>query len=83
MNATHISFEGIGRQKPKRYVVDLNLFGEIDPSASSWSFGSVGTVRFYLKKAQQGEWKRLAKGESSSKVRAKRSVIYTSRGNGL
>lgn len=69
INATHIYFEGIGRQKPKRYVVDLELYGEIDAEASSWSFGSVGTVRFRLKKATGGDWKRLAKGEPNSKVR--------------
>ena len=41
INATHVSFTGVGRQKPKRYVVDLELFEQIDPARSSWSFGSV------------------------------------------
>jgi len=59
INATHVSFTGVGRQKPKRYVVDLELFEQIDPARSSWSFGSVGTVRFVLRKASDGPWARL------------------------
>ncbi|KAL3892674.1 MAG: hypothetical protein SGPRY_014899 [Prymnesium sp.] len=36
INSTHISFSGVGRQKPKRYVVDLQLFGPIVANESSW-----------------------------------------------
>ena len=45
INATHVTFSGIGRQKPKKYVVNVELFGAIVPENSTWSFGSVGTVR--------------------------------------
>jgi hypothetical protein len=43
--------------------MDLELFGDIDADASSWSFGSVGTVRFTLTKAEPGEWKRLTRSQ--------------------
>jgi len=59
INETHVSFSGIGRQKPKRYVVHLELFAPIDPNRSTWSFGSVGTVKFVLRKASAGGWARL------------------------
>ena len=45
INTTHVTFSGIGRQKPKKYVINVELFGAIVPENSSWSFGSVGTVR--------------------------------------
>ena len=48
INTTHVTFSGIGRQKPKKYVINVELFGAIVPENSSWSFGSVGTVRSYL-----------------------------------
>ena len=35
INETHVSFSGIGRQKPKRYVVHLELFAPIDPNRST------------------------------------------------
>jgi len=60
INSTHVSFSGIGRQKPKRYVVDISLYGAIDPEHSSWAFGSVGTVRFILRKNVSGAWPRLS-----------------------
>ena len=62
-----VSFSGIGRQKPKRYVVELDLFDKIDANASSWSFGSVGTVRFTLRKATEGSWARLTSGSENVK----------------
>jgi hypothetical protein len=43
--------------------MDLELFGAIDADSSSWSFGSVGTVRFTLAKAEPGEWKRLTRSQ--------------------
>ena len=49
INTTHVTFSGIGRQKPKKYVINVELFGAIVPENSSWSFGSVGTVRSHLK----------------------------------
>ena len=39
INATHLSFSGIGRQKPKTYVVNLEFFEPIDAENSSWSLG--------------------------------------------
>ena len=59
INATHVTFAGIGRQKPKKYVINVELFGAIVPENSSWSFGSVGTVRFRLTKQETQEWPRL------------------------
>lgn len=50
MNDTHLSFSGIGRQKPKRYVLELEFYASILANESTWSFGSVGTVKFVLKK---------------------------------
>ena len=47
--------------------MDLELFGEINPNASSWSFGSVGTVRFTLAKSEPGEWKRLTRSTETVK----------------
>ena len=67
MNATHLSFSGIGRQKPKRYVLEVEFFSEIDPALSTWSFGSVGTIKFVLRKANKTDWKRLTLGEESVK----------------
>ncbi len=67
INATHLSFSGIGRQKPKTYVVNLEFFEPIDAENSSWSFGSVGTVKFVLQKAAAREWPRLTAGKESVK----------------
>ena len=67
INETHVSFSGIGRQKPKRYVVDLELFAPIDPNRSTWGFGSVGTVKFVLRKATEGTWARLTASNESVK----------------
>jgi len=62
-----VTFSGIGRQKPKRYVIDVDLYAPIDPNASSWSFGSVGTVRFQLKKKEEKRWERLTLSNESVK----------------
>ena len=67
INATHLSFSGVGRQKPKTYVVNLEFFEPIDAENSSWSFGSVGTVKFVLQKAAAREWPRLTAGKESVK----------------
>ena len=67
INATHVSFTGVGRQKPKRYVMNIELFEQIDPERSSWAFGSVGTVRFVLRKAVDGSWARLTKSNETVK----------------
>ena len=64
---TRVTFSGIGRQKPKRYVIDLELYAPIDPNASSWSFGSVGTVRFQLVKKDVQRWERLTASNESVK----------------
>ena len=65
INETHVFFSGIGRQKPKRYVVDLALFGPILANESTWSFGSVGTIKFVLKKATAGDWSALTDPNST------------------
>jgi len=65
INDTHVSFTGVGRQKPKRYVVDLELFGPILANESTWSFGSVGTIKFVLKKATDVEWPSLTAPNST------------------
>lgn len=67
INSTHVAFSGVGRQKPKRYVIDLELFGEIDANASSWYFGSVGTLRFKLAKKEHTEWPRLLRSDEAVK----------------
>ena len=36
INEPHVSFSGVGRQKPKVYVVELELYAPIDPAGSSW-----------------------------------------------
>lgn len=66
INETHLSFSGIGRQKPKRYVVDLALFGRILANESTWSFGSVGTIKFVLKKEAHGDWDALTAPNSTT-----------------
>ena len=48
MNESHVSFSAIGRQKPKHYIMDLELYAAIDPNASSWNFAGVGTVRLEI-----------------------------------
>ena len=74
ITGTRVSFSGIGRQKPKRYVIDLELYREIDANASTWSFGSVGTIRFQLRKKEEGSWSRLlASNESVKNHRCARS----------
>uniref|UniRef100_A0A7S2HMW9 CS domain-containing protein n=1 Tax=Haptolina brevifila TaxID=156173 RepID=A0A7S2HMW9_9EUKA len=67
INSTHVSFSGIGRQKPKRYVVQLELFAPIEPENSTWQFGSVGTVKFVLRKAKVGQWARLSASSENVK----------------
>ena len=67
MNSTHVYFSGLGRQKPKRYIMDLSLYGEIDHINSDWWFGSVGTIRFKLQKAKRLHWPRLLKDAGNVK----------------
>jgi len=53
------SFEGIGRQKPKKMQLKLFLYKEIDPNRSSWSFGSVGRLSITLAKVETQTWPQL------------------------
>ena len=46
------SFEGIGRQKPKKMQLKLSFHKEIDPNRSTWSFGSVGRLSITLAKVE-------------------------------
>lgn len=48
-------------------MIDLELYAAIDTNASSWAFGSVGTVRFVLKKAIEKRWERLTASNESVK----------------
>jgi len=66
INETHVSFSGVGRQKPKRYVMELELFAPIDPARSSWAFGSVGTIKFKLIKKTSADWRRLTKNSTTA-----------------
>ena len=67
LGENRITFSGIGRQKPKRYVVDLELFAPIVANESTWSFGSVGTLKFVLKKQNDTHWERLTASNESVK----------------
>jgi len=51
----------------KRYMVDLALFGAIDPTLSSWSAASVGRATATLWKATPGVWARLVKNKDKSR----------------
>jgi len=53
------SFEGIGRQKPKKMQLKLSFHKEIDPSRSTWSFGSVGRLSITLAKVETQTWPQL------------------------
>lgn len=53
------SFEGIGRQKPKKMQLKLSFYKEIDPNRSTWSFGSVGRLSITLAKVETQTWPQL------------------------
>ncbi|KAL1522829.1 hypothetical protein AB1Y20_017798 [Prymnesium parvum] len=60
-------FEGIGRQKPKTFKLNLTFHQEIDPEASSWSFSSVGRMSITIAKKEHGTWPRLLKTKQKPK----------------
>ena len=60
-------FEGIGRQKPKTFRLNLTFNQEIDPEASTWSFSSVGRMSITIAKKEVGTWPRLLKGKAKPK----------------
>ncbi|CAM9414755.1 unnamed protein product, partial [Phaeothamnion confervicola] len=52
----------------KRFVLELDLWEEVDPTASAWSLGSVGRVTITLrKKAGRTKWPRLL-GDAGKKL---------------
>ena len=60
-------FEGVGRQKPKVFRLNLTFHGAILPEASSWSFASVGRISFTIAKAENMSWPRLLEGKAKPK----------------
>lgn len=52
-------FTAMGRQKPKRFRLQLDFFKEIDPERSYWSFASVGRMSVTLAKVTNETWSRL------------------------
>jgi len=53
------SFEGIGRQKPKKMQLKLAFHKEIDPNRSTWSLASVGRLSITLAKVEIQAWPQL------------------------
>jgi hypothetical protein len=45
--------------KDKKFAMEIELFGEIDPTNSSFSFTSVGRGVFFLRKGVKAKWARL------------------------
>ena len=62
-----VFFEGVGRQKPKTFRLNLTLHDEILPENSSWSFTSVGRLSITLAKARRESWPRLLQGKAKPK----------------
>lgn len=60
-------FEGIGRQKPKTFRLNLTFHQEIDPEKSTWSFASVGRLSITIAKKDYGTWPRLLKAKKKPK----------------
>eukprot|EP00918_Siedleckia_nematoides_P059993 GHVU01130851.1.p1 GENE.GHVU01130851.1~~GHVU01130851.1.p1 ORF type:complete len:267 (+),score=42.80 GHVU01130851.1:161-961(+) len=56
-------FSGIGDHShvKKKYELIIDLFDQVDPKATEWSFGSVGKLTVTLKKRTPNVWKRLQK----------------------
>ena len=78
INATHLSFSGIGRQKPKTYVVNLEFFEPIDAENSSWSFGSVGTVSANAASSTTSSFGSASNSSSSSTTTSTSSTTSSS-----
>lgn len=62
-----LTFDARGRQKPKRFKLELELLKEIEPSSCEWSFSSVGRISFTLAKKEPGMWSRLLAGRTKPK----------------
>ena len=60
-------FEGIGRQKPKTFRLNLTFHGAIVPENSTWSFASVGRMYLTIPKAVPETWPRLLQGKTKPK----------------
>jgi hypothetical protein len=60
-------FQGVGRQKPKTFRLNLTFFEEIDAALSNWSFASVGRMSFTIAKKKAGMWPRLLEGKTKPK----------------
>lgn len=60
-----LEFVAAGRQKPKMFRLDLEFFGDILPSGSSWRSASVGRMAFTIAKASHENWPRLLRDRSA------------------
>jgi hypothetical protein len=60
-------FEGVGRQKPKTFRLNLTFFGAILPEQSSWAFSSVGRMSLTIAKASNETWPRLLQSKTKPK----------------
>jgi hypothetical protein len=54
-----LEFSAVGRQKPKRFQLNLVFNKAILPEKSHWSFASVGRISFTFQKAANETWPRL------------------------
>lgn len=62
-----LEFSAVGRQKPKKFRLNLIFNKEIDPELSQWSFASVGRLSFTLAKKQHETWPRLLRDKKKPK----------------
>lgn len=60
-----VAFSAIGRQKPKKFQLNLSFMKEIIPEQSYWSFASVGRLSFTFAKAVNETWPRLLMDKKS------------------
>uniref|UniRef100_A0A7S0LNH0 CS domain-containing protein n=1 Tax=Coccolithus braarudii TaxID=221442 RepID=A0A7S0LNH0_9EUKA len=62
-----MDFSAVGRQKPKKFRLNLLFNKEIDPELSQWSFASVGRISFTLAKKVHETWPRLLRDKKKPK----------------
>ena len=74
-----LTFQAVGRQKPKTFRLNLTFHGAILPEASSWSFASVGRMSFTIAKASNATWPRLLETKVKPKNMCARRERVTSR----
>ena len=74
-----LTFQAVGRQKPKTFRLNLTFHGAILPEASSWSFASVGRMSFTIAKASNETWPRLLETKVKPKNMCARRECVTSR----